>query len=89
MVATAGFSGAVAALEGEIIDEATRRLLAMQNLALSTVESLLSSDASPSVRLRAAQTVIESLLKLRDLRNTESRLAALEAAYGLQGGNDG
>lgn len=80
------FRGAVAALEGELIDEATRRLLAMQDAALSTIENLLLSDAPPSVRLRAAQMVIENLLKLRDLRNTESRLAALEAAYGVQGG---
>lgn len=31
------------------------------------------------VRLRAAQTVLEALLKLRELRSIEQRLSALEA----------
>jgi hypothetical protein len=32
----------------------------------------------PSVRLRAAQSVLDYLLKLRELRNVENRLLRLE-----------
>lgn len=74
------FRAALSEVEGELIDAATRRLLALQDSAIDTFERLLakSSTASDAVRLRAAQSVLDYLLKLRELRNIETRLTALE-----------
>jgi len=75
------FKGELVAAEGELIDSATRRLLQLQAGAIDTVETLMNDQlVRHSVRLRAAQTVLDHLLKLRELRNVEARLAALEAA---------
>jgi len=40
---------------------------------------MLDEAAGAHVRLRAAQALIDYLLKLRELRNIEARLARLEA----------
>ena len=77
------FRQQLSAAEGDLIDQATRRLLALQGAALDTFEGVLASEeASDTVRLRAAQSVLDSLLKLRELRNIEARLVALESAIG-------
>jgi hypothetical protein len=79
------FKLALVAAEGAAIDAATRRLLGLQESAIATLEGVLNDpDASHTARVRAAGMVIDYLLKLRELRNVESRLAALEAA--LEGG---
>lgn len=75
------FRQALSAAEGELIDAATRRLLTLQGTALDTLEAVLGDeDASAGVRIRAAQMVLDHLLKLRELRDIEQRLQALEAA---------
>ena len=75
----------LSAAEGELIDTATRRLLALQGAALDTFEDILKSEeASDTIKIRAAQNVVDNLLKLRELRNLETRLTALEAAYQVQ-----
>ena len=77
------FRQQLSAAEGDLIDQATRRLLALQGAALDTFEGVLANEeASDTVRLRAAQSVLDSLLKLRELRNIEARLVALESAIG-------
>lgn len=77
------FKAHLARAEGALIDGATRRLLRAQERAVSTLEEILQdSEARPSVRLRAAQIVIDAMLKLRELRNIEARLQVLEEAYG-------
>ena len=75
------FRAALTAAESNLIDAATRRLLQLQGAALDTLEALLGdgSDASAGVRLRAAQVALEHLLRLRELRDIEQRLTALEA----------
>ena len=75
------FRQALSAAEGVLIDVATRRLLQLQGGALDTLEALLGGDAdiSAGVRLRAAQVVLDHLLKLREMRDIEQRLAALES----------
>lgn len=76
------FRAALSAAEGAAIDAATRSLLALQAGAIDTIEALMNDSEQPgAVRLRAAQSVLDYLLQLRDLRNMENRLAALEAAY--------
>lgn len=81
-LADSQFAAALAALEGQAIDEAARRLVQLTGSALDVLEAVLSDEAAPrSVRVRAAVAVLDELLKLRELRNVEARLAALEAAY--------
>lgn len=76
------FRANLAGAEADMIDAATRRLLQMQDGAIETVKAIMQdAEASPTVRLRAAQAVLDYLLKLRELRNVEQRLTALELAY--------
>ncbi len=76
------FRSHLAFSEAGMLDVATRRLLQLQGGAIETVQAIMQdAEASAGVRLRAAQTVLDYLLKLRELRDIELRLAALEAAY--------
>lgn len=73
--------------ESRAIDKATRRLVILQDEAIQTIEEIMTDDNAPaSTRLRAATSVLDYLLKLRELRNVEQRLAALEEAYNAQDG---
>jgi len=75
------FRQQLTAAEGAAIDAATRRLLALHEAAIDTFSDLLADeDSTPTIKLRAAQSVLDNILKLRELRNVEVRLEALEAA---------
>jgi hypothetical protein len=78
------FRAALSAAEGDAIDAATRQLISLQDTAIDTLRSVMKSRrSSVRDRLRAATTVLNYLLKMRELRNMEQRLAALEqAVYG-------
>lgn len=79
------FQQALLAAESDAINQATRRLLGLQDKAVGILEGIMDDDeASDSVRLRAATNVLDYLLKLRELRNVEDRLAALEEAVNEQ-----
>lgn len=72
----------LAGAEADMLDATTRRLLQLQDGAIETVQAIMQdAEANAGVRLRAAQAVLENLLKLREMRNIEQRLTALEAAY--------
>lgn len=73
------FQAALRAAEGQAIDVATRQLVTLQDSAIETVKTIMTDTKTPAgVRLRAARTIIDSLLRLRELRNMEERLAQLE-----------
>lgn len=73
------FRAELNAAEGEVIDAATRRLIALQDKAIATLESILTSKKQrASHRLRASEIVLSQMLKLRELRNVEARLSELE-----------
>lgn len=75
------FNRALSEAEGEVIAGATRRLLQLQDKAIDAVDDVFKDgETSAAVKLRAAQLTIDAMLKLRELRNVEGRLAALEAA---------
>ena len=78
------FRAALAGREGAIIDAATRRLLALAGDAVNVLRDVMNDpNASHYERLRAADLVLARLLQMRELRDVETRLAALEAAtYG-------
>jgi thioredoxin-like negative regulator of GroEL len=53
------------------------------NSALNVLMVLMLDQKSPAaVRLRAAISVLEQLVKLRELNNLEQRIARLEEFYG-------
>ena len=74
------FRAALLQAEGAAIDEATRGLVGLTGKALEALDRALDTGQPPTVQLRAAQTVLENLLRLRELRNLEERLTRLEAA---------
>ena len=75
------FKLAIAEQESFIVDYAMRRLLLLQDKAIDTIEGVLDSAEVPaSVRLRAALGMLDTAIKLRELRDLEVRLVALEAA---------
>ena len=75
------FQAALRAAEESVIDEAVRRLLGMQQQALSALQVVLvARDTPPSARVAAARVVLDAMLKLRELRTVEERLTALESA---------
>lgn len=79
------FKRAILEAENDLITNTTRRLLALSNGAVDALESLLidPAQAGAANRRMAAASILDYLLKLRELRNMEARLAELEAAvYG-------
>lgn len=67
--------------ENELLDAVTRRLLQAQQGAVAVVIHLLADGSvPPSVRLRAAALLMDQMVKLRELRNFEERLSAMEKA---------
>jgi hypothetical protein len=83
-LADPNFRETLSRFEMERLDLATRRLLALSELAITIFEnSMCDENIAPSVRLRAAQSVLDYLLKIRELRSIEQRLTDLEAVvYG-------
>jgi hypothetical protein len=76
------FAAALAAAETNAIDYAVRRLITLSDSAVEALKTVLSDDtASATTKVRAALGVLDSLIKLRELRNIEARLVALEKAY--------
>jgi phage terminase small subunit len=79
------FRAALLEAEGNAIDAATRRLIGLADGAIVVTAGVMTNtENSAAVRLRAAGLVLENLLRLRELRNVEDRLAALETAIGKQ-----
>ena len=78
-LADADFKAALLEAENDAIDVATRRLIGLQGAAIDTLqETLTDRKALPGIRMRAAQSILDFLMRLRDLRNVEKRLSALE-----------
>ncbi len=76
------FRAALLEAEGLLIDYAVRRMATEANGALDTLcEVRDSPTASAGTRLRAALGILDLLIKMRELRNLEVRLSALEQAY--------
>lgn len=74
------FKIALAQAEGMALAAASRRLIAGQDKAMDTLEYLMEHAESESVRKGAASDWMGYSMKLRELRNVEQRLAALEEA---------
>src|SRR4051812_29607000 len=85
------FKEALKAAEAQTIDDAVRRLVGASNSALNVLlVIMLDTKNSASVRLRASISVLEQLIKLRELNNMEQRLSDLEARIAIStGGTNG
>ena len=62
----------------ELTDGAFTRLKTASGEAVETLRALLQSE-SENVRLRAAQAIVDYVIKARELAEIESRLDAIEA----------
>ena len=79
------FRAELSRAEGEALDRVTRKLLYLGDHAVNALASVLQepNQRGASNKRLAAQTILTQLLKLRELRNIEERIADLEAAvYG-------
>jgi len=77
------FKAAVDAATAAAIDDLTRRLTALGAQAADTLASTMADPQAPaSTKVQAARAVLENLLRLRELVNLETRIAALEKAVG-------
>jgi len=75
------FKKELTAAEDALIADATRRMASLADGAIDTLEEIRANpEALASSRLRAAQTELDYLLKMRELRALEIRLAELEIA---------
>lgn len=73
------FRQALTAAESDALDNASRRLVSLTEHAISLItQTMADKQMHPALRLRAAQIVLENMLRLRELRSIEQRLAALE-----------
>lgn len=74
------FALALRDAENAVVEETTRQLIALQSAAVDGIRGLIDDgQVSPAVRLRAAQTVLEYSLRLRESRDFEDRLLELES----------
>lgn len=80
------FVAALREAETDLLRTLTRQLLTLGTRAIDTFAAVLADpDATATVRLRAADSVIGKLLQLRELSSLEERVAALEAAAAKDG----
>jgi hypothetical protein len=77
-----GFKAEIDQARADLIERAVSVLAGISSAAVVTLGQLLKSNRD-SVRLGAARTVLEMTIKLRDHAELEQRLAAMEAAQGI------
>jgi hypothetical protein len=89
MLRDPAFAEALKAAELQSLQEAVRGLIGLAQTAITVMATTLEdTKASPATRLRAADSVVSHLMKLREAVSVEERLAALETRLGLaEGGN--
>ena len=77
-----GFRLALSQAEGEALDRIGRRLLVMSDKAIDAIESVIDDpdQAGASNKRLAAGLILDQTMKLRELRNIETRLSDLEKA---------
>ena len=75
----AEFRARVEKFRAEMLDAAAGKLGSTVVKAVSTLESLLSSETPPAVRMASAKAIVEFALKTREILSWEKRLSDLEA----------
>jgi len=73
------FQTALAEAESQAISAASRMLVSLADRAVDVIEETMEDlMAGPAVRLRAAQSTLDYLLRLREVMSLEARVASLE-----------
>lgn len=72
------FIDALRSAEDQLINQAAMRLLALNELAINTLEDIARRAESETARRLAADSILTHTLKLIELRNLTDRIAALE-----------
>ena len=74
------FRAALTAAEDQALDRVARRLLAMADKALDAIENVIDNPVQPGAgnKRLAAQTALDQLSRITELRNLEARLERLE-----------
>jgi RES domain-containing protein len=81
------FVAAVRHAESQAIDEVSRVLIRLSRSAVGTLAAAMADREGPfGPRIRAADITLSRLLQVRELAVLEERLAALEAAAGIDPG---
>ena len=80
------FQARVQEARGEMVKRSAGMLTAAAGASVQTLLSLQKDSAPPAVRLGAARAVIELGVKVRELADLETRIAALEEQAGITGG---
>ena len=75
----ADFRQRIERFRAETLDAAAGKLGATVIRAVETLESLLSSETPPAVRMASAKALVEFALRTREALSWEKRLADLEA----------
>lgn len=74
------FQAAMKTAESEMLSSVSRNLTRVGEKAIATLEAVLDSSTAPAhVKVRAADTVLARLIAVRELVDTDERIAALEA----------
>ena len=77
------FTAKLRAAQDRIYEHAAGKLASLMTCAADTLGELLSED-NPSIRLRAAQVLLDSGLRFREHLELADRIAALEERQGAQ-----
>lgn len=72
------FRQRLAETKGRMLEAVSARLVASAGAACEELERLLKKAESESVRLGAARTILEQVLRMRELVEIDQRLLALE-----------
>jgi len=77
-----GFKVELSQAEGRSLDKIARRLLMLGNKAIDAIEDIIDDPDQPGATNKrlSAQAILDQVVKLRELRNIEARLADLEKA---------
>lgn len=79
------FCARIQEARGEMVKRSAGMLTAAAGESVRTLLSLQKDSVPPAVRLGAARAVLELGIKVRELVDLETRIAALEAQAGLSG----
>jgi len=79
-LADPSFQAALRAAESDALAALSRRLVTLGESAAAALTDALAPERDIKDRLRAAQIVLDNLLKLKELLDFETRLQALEAS---------
>ena len=74
------FQAALREAQRIALDTTVRRLAELSGQAVDTLRDVMRDEATPGVKVRAADVSLSQLMRLSELADLEARITALEAA---------